>query len=332
MLDHLKRQSSLINLALLILIFAGGIYVLQFAWQLVSFFSDIIVILASAWVLSFILGPSVETLHQRIHLPRVWSAALVYLVFFSILTVTIISFIPAVSAQIQTLGKELPKYQHSFPQYVNKLTSIPFTLADNAISYVPSVAVFLGDIVIILILSFYLVLDKERLNRELYSLLPTKWHEHAHYVQDLIDNTFGSFIRVQVLFGIIAGFATWVIMSIGGLPFAASTSLVAGLLTIIPLIGGLLALIPPTAIAFFIDPVKALLVLLALLAMQQIIFNVIFPRVLGRALRLHPIIVLLSFLIGYKVAGGIGIIFAVPVLGVLFVIVHRLAHHFLEEI
>jgi len=65
--------------------------------------------------------------------------------------------------------------------------------------------------------------------------------------------------------------------------------------------------------------------------MQQIIFNIVAPRVMGKALQLHPVVVLLSFLIGYKVAGGFGVIFAVPVLGVLFVILHNIGHHFLDE-
>lgn len=330
MLDQLKKQSALTNILLVLLIIASGIYVSQFAWQFFSFFSDIIVILVSAWVLSFILGPFAEKLSSWTKLSLAWAAGIVYLLFFGIFVVTIMAFIPAVSAQTQSLLRELPHYQASFPLYVNKLTTGVISLADNSLSLIPSVATALADIVIVLILSFYFVVDKARLNRELYSLVPKRWHEHAKYMQELIDATFGTFIRVQVLFGLIAGVATWLIMTLFGVGFAASSGLVAGILTVIPLIGGLLALIPPVLIAFFIDPARALLVLIALIAMQQIIFNIFFPRVLGKALRLHPIIVLLSFLIGYKVAGGFGIIFAVPVFGILFIIAHRLSHHFLE--
>lgn len=183
----------------------------------------------------------------------------------------------------------------------------------------------------VVIASFYFVVDKDRINREIFFLIPKKYHEHGHYVQELIDNTFGSFIRVQIIFGIIAGLATWIIMSIFGVGFAASTSLVSGILTIVPIVGGLLALIPPVAIAFLVDPWKALFVLISLVVMQQIIFNIVFPRVVGKALKLHPVIVIFSFFVGYKIGGSFGVIFAVPIIAIVLVILHRLSHHFLEE-
>lgn len=331
MFDELKKQSALVTTLLVLAICALSLYLFQWVWLGISFFSDVIIILFTAWVLSFILGPFVEKISKITRLPKVWSATLIYLLFFGILAAAISLFVPVVVAQVQTLSKVLPKYQASFPYYVHRLTNAGVALVDNSLSYIPSVAGFLFSAFMILIVSFYFVLDKERMNDELYTLLPKKWHGHAKYLQELIDSTFGSFIRMQIIFGIIAGIATWLIMTAFGVDFAASTSLIAGLLTFIPMIGGLLALIPPVAIALFIDPVRGLLVLLALLAMQQIVFNIIGPRLLGRALQLHPVIVLLSFFIGYKIAGGFGVIFAVPVFAVLFVILHSISHHFLEE-
>ncbi len=331
MFEELKKQSALVTTLLVLAICALSLYLFQWIWLGISFFSDVIIILFTAWVLSFILGPFVDKISKIARLPKVWSATLIYLVFFGILAAAISLFVPVVVAQVETLSKVLPKYQASFPYYVHKITDTSVAFVDNALSYIPSVAGFLFSAFMILIVSFYFVLDKERMNEELYTLLPKKWHGHATYLQELIDSTFGSFIRMQIIFGIIAGIATWLIMTAFGVDFAASTSLIAGLLTFIPMIGGLLALIPPVAIALFIDPVKGLLVLLALLAMQQIVFNIIGPRLLGRALQLHPVIVLLSFFIGYKIAGGFGVIFAVPVFAVLFVVLHSIAHHFLEE-
>lgn len=330
MLEDLKKQSSLTQILIVLLIAAVGIYLFQFVWQFLVFFSDIIVILATAWVLSFILGPFVEKLHELFHIPRGSSALLVFAAFFGLLALTIILFIPTVAAQVQSLSKVLPKYEATYPAYLNKLTAFTVSLADNSLSLIPSLAGFLFDGFLVFITSFYFVVDKKRINEELYLIIPKKWHPHAEYVQNVIDNTFGSFIRMQVVFGIVAGIATWIIMTAFGLGYAASTSLVAGILTIIPLIGGLLALIPPVLIAFLIDPARAVLVLVSLVVMQQIIFNIIAPRVMGKALQLHPVIVLLSFFIGYKVAGGFGVIFAVPVLGVLFVILHNIGHHFLD--
>ena len=331
MLDDFKKHHGLVTTLLIFGILALAFYLFQWIWLGIAFFSDVIVILFVAWVLSFVLEPFVEKTSKVTRLPKVWSATLIYLIFFGILAAAISLFIPVVVAQIQTLSKVLPKYQASFPYYVHKLTNTGVTFIDNSLTYIPSVAGFLFSTFMVLIVSFYFVLDKDRFNKELYTLLPQKWHAHAQYLQELIDSTFGSFIRMQIIFGIVAGLATWLIMTAFGVEFAASTSLIAGLLTIIPVIGGILALIPPVAIAFFVDPVKGLLVLLTLITMQQIFFNIVVPKLLGRALQLHPVIVLLSFLIGYKIAGGFGVIFAVPVFGILFVVAHQIAHHFLDE-
>lgn len=332
MLEELKKQSVLVTIFLVLTSIAVGLYLFQILWGVLGFFSDVLIILFSAWILSFILGPSVDFLEKRIRVPKLISALIIYLLFFALFAFSIILFIPVVTSQYFALVNHvLPKYQHTFPYYVNKATEMVLTTVGNSLSILPAIGSFLVGLIMVVITSFYFVVDKERINKEIFFLIPKKYHEHGHYVQDLIDSTFGSFIRVQIIFGLIAGLATWVIMTIFGVQFAASTSLVAGILTIVPIIGGLLALVPPVAIALLADPWKALFVLIALVAMQQIIFNVVFPRVVGKALQLHPVIVIFSFFVGYKIGGSFGVIFAVPIIAVVLVILHRLSHHFLGE-
>lgn len=331
MLDEFKKQSFLISTFFALGSVALGIYLFQILWTFLGFFSDAIIILFSAWILSVILEPAIIGLQKISKMPKVASASIIYLLFFALFAFTVSSYVPVVSSQYFALVKVLPKYQHTFPYYVNRATQIILTAFGDSLTLIPAIGSFLVGLVMVLITSFYFAVDKERINKELFFLIPKKWHEHTVYVQNLIDNTFGSFIRVQIIFGIIAGLATWIIMTIFGIGFAASTALVAGILTIVPLVGGLFALIPPVAIAFLSDPWKALFILISLVVMQQIIFNIIFPRVIGKALRLHPVVVLFSFFIGYKVAGTIGVIFAVPVIAVILVVLHRLSHHFLGE-
>ena len=331
MLDELKRHSRLVLAFFILASAALAIYLFQILWGVLGFFSDVLIILITAWIVSFILGPAVETLEKRLNMPKVAAAIIVYLLFFALFAFAIMAFIPVVTSQYFALVKVLPKYQHTFPYYVNRATQIVLTTVGNSLTFIPAIGSFFVGLIMVLITSFYFVVDKERINREIFLFIPKKHHNHALYVQNLIDNTFGSFIRMQIIFGIIAGLATWIIMTIFGVGFAASTSLIAGILTIVPLVGGLFALVPPVAIALLSDPWKALFVLISLVVMQQIIFNIIFPRVVGNALRLHPVVVIFSFFVGYKIAGSFGVIFAVPVIAVVLVILHRLSHHFLEN-
>ena len=328
MLDELKKQSTLVTIFLVLASAALGVYVFQVFWNVLGFFSDVLIILFSAWILSFILGPAVEFLSQKLRMSKLIAAAIVYLVFFALFAFAIFNFIPVVTSQYFAFVKVLPKYQHTFPYYVNRATQITLTAVGDSLTLIPAIGSFLVGLIMVLIASFYFVVDRERIQKEIFFLVPKKYREHAQYVQEVIDNTFGSFIRVQIIFGVIAGIATWAIMTIFGVGFAASVALISGILTIIPLVGGLFALVPPVAIAFLADPWKALFVLLSLVAMQQIIFNIVFPKVVGNALKLHPVVVIFSFFIGYKIAGSFGVIFAVPVIAVVLVVLHRLSHHF----
>jgi predicted PurR-regulated permease PerM len=150
------------------------------------------------------------------------------------------------------------------------------------------------------------------------------------FVENVIETTFASFLRVQLVFGILAGVVTWIVMIVFHVEFALSTSVIAGVLTIVPLLGPVLGLIPTLLVCAFFSQNVLIPVVISLLVAQQIIFNVIGPRLLGNAFKLHPVIVLLSFLVGFKLAGTAGAIFAVPALGIIVIVLHRLSKHFLN--
>lgn len=331
MMDSWKKHVGSTSLLVTLLTIAVAIYLLQILWQVLGLFSDAIIVLFSAWIVSFMLEPLVKRVSRYTHLPKALAAGIIYAFFFGLLILTVVLFIPAITSQIQNLSKTLPKYLAPFPTFLNQVTNNSVSYVENSLPIIPSVAQFLFMLFIIFIISFYLVIDQERLHKELYSSLPKSWHEHIQFIEETIDSTFGSFLRVQLIFGVIAGIATWIVLRVLGINFAASTSVIAGLLTAIPLVGAVLGIIPPVLIAFLLDPARGLLVFVILLAMQQVLFNVIGPKLLGSALKLHPIVVLLSFIVGYKLFGPLGAIFAVPVLGALVIIIHRLSRHFLGE-
>jgi len=290
---------------------------------------DVIVVVFMAWVVSFILEPAVENLTLITRIPKTIAAFVVYTLCFGLLALIINLFIPAITKQIDILGKMLPIYANTAPPFVHKVTDGFLSYLENSIVFLPSVASFLLSVFIVLIISFYFVIDKESIRKEIYHLIPRRWHHHALFTEELIQTTFGSFLRVQVLTGVIAGVFTWVLLQALGNPFALATALLAGLLTIIPFAGPVLGIIPPVVITFFQDPTQGIIVFVIILIMQQILFNIVVPKLLGNALKLHPIIVILSFIVGYKLFGPLGAVFGVPVLGILVVILHRLGNHFI---
>ncbi len=334
MIDEFKKELTSFRLLATLLTIAVGIYLIQVFWQALGNFSDVIVIVVIAWLLSFILEPAAYKISKLAKLSMVWSALIVYVIITAIFALAALIFIPTVISQLQTLSTIAPLYLSFLPKSMQQSWNFNFATAfDNLLVYIPSVAQSLVSILMILILSFYLIVDKERITSEIYNFTPKKWHENLKFILKVIDATFASFLRVQVIFGILAGITTWIVLTIFGVNFAASTSLLAGILTIIPLIGPILGIIPAAFVTLVADPAnptKVLLIAAILLLIQQLTFNILAPKLMGKTFKLHPIIILLSFIIGAKIAGPLGAVFAIPVLGIVGIIFRELGHYFIN--
>ncbi|OGH33800.1 MAG: hypothetical protein A3A47_02010 [Candidatus Levybacteria bacterium RIFCSPLOWO2_01_FULL_37_20] len=331
MFDELKKDFTSVRLLVLLLTIAVSIYLFGIAWQVITQFSDILIILILSWILSFVLEPVVARISSKTRLSLVWSTFITYILLTGLFVIVIFLFVPELITQIQTLAKVLPSYLTSYPIFQNRFDSAITSVLNNSLSLASSLAQFFVSLIFVLILSFYFIVDKEKINDEIFELTPKKWHERLTFFQEVIEDTFTSFLRVQLLFGLTAGLATWVVLKTLGVDFAASSSVLAGIFTMVPLIGPFLGLIPPLLVAFIADPTKAVVALIILFVVQQIIFNVMGPKLLGKAFRIHPAVVLVSFLIGLRIAGGIGAILAIPVLGIATVIMRKLGRHFLKS-
>jgi predicted PurR-regulated permease PerM len=333
MLEEIKKEFTPFKLLVVLLSIAVSIYLLQILWQFLGNFSDIIIVLVFAWLLSFILEPLVDIVSRLTKLPKVFSALSVYIFFAILFSVMIFIFIPLVATQFESLSKIIPVYLVTYPKFVQTWNNAVTNSVDTLISIVPSLATVFFNIILILFLSFYLIIDKDKINEELYKLAPRGWHKNLKFIQTVIDETFASFLQIQVIFGIIAGITTWVVLRLFSVDFAASIALLAGILTIIPLIGPVLALIPPVFISLATNPnnpTEAIFIFAILLLIQQVIFNYVGPKLMGRAFKLHPIIVFLSIILGFKIAGPLGAIFVVPVLGIFVIVLKQLGHYFIN--
>ncbi|HEX9370120.1 MAG TPA: AI-2E family transporter, partial [Roseiflexaceae bacterium] len=178
------------------------------------------------------------------------------------------------------------------------------------------VATLLIDLVLVLILSFYMTLDGPRISARIVEMLPTSWRADMLRFFAIVNQTFGGFLRAQLLQGTIYGLATAVVMSALGLDFVALASVLAAIIVLVPIIGGILGVIPPLLIVLIEKPDRFLITLLILTAVQQVLFNMVMPRLMGRIVGLHPLLVFAAILVGAAVAGGWGILFGIPIAGV----------------
>lgn len=333
MIEDLKKELTSFKLLAGLLTITVSIYLIQIFWQVIQNFFDIIIVLVIAWLLSFILEPLVDLIRKFTNFSKTSSALIIYIFFGVLFFLMIFIFIPIVSSEFQSLAKLIPQFLSQYPGYLKAWNNAIIKSVDVGIALIPSVATAFIDIIFILFLSFYLIVDKEKINTEIYKLAPKNWHTNLNFIQKVIDSTFSAFLQIQVIFGIIAGITTWLVLTFFGINYGASVSLLAGALTMIPLIGPALALIPPVFIVLATNPndtTVAFIIFIILLLIQQFVLNFIGPKLMGKAFKLHPAIVFLSIIIGYKIAGGFGAIFAVPFLGILVIVLKELGHYFIN--
>lgn len=192
------------------------------------------------------------------------------------------------------------------------------TLAlQNTFAFLQGAVNVVGNLALVLVLSFFFALDGPRFLGQAFDLVPRRFDDEIRMLSVTVDRVFGGYLRATLLQSILMGAGTAVAMGLFGAPFLLGASLFAGLFMLIPFVGATLALVPPVLAMALDDPAKAALIFIILLVYQSLVVNVLMPRLLSQALGLHPLIIMASLLIGVKIGGFWGALLGVPVAGVL---------------
>jgi HAD superfamily hydrolase (TIGR01549 family) len=322
------------------LVVIGLIVVLLLALYL---FRAILPPVAIALVLSYLLKPVADFLERRTRLPRTVAVLGVFLILLLIIAVIPVSVVPyavdriaAINVDLQQLvddtvvflSQPLTFYRFTFnPQEL--LGDVRATLqgllqpfATQTVTLLVGVLSSLVWVVAILVISFYLIKDADRLRGYLDRITPPGYREELSRLREEINLVWKAFFRGQVVLGFIIGLSVWFFMTIVGLPQAGLMGLLAGVLEVIPTIGPVLATIPAILIALIRGstylPLSnfwfAVLVLAIYLVIQQVESAYLQPRIMGSRLKLHPVIVFTGVLVGGMVAGILGIFLAAPII------------------
>lgn len=194
-----------------------------------------------------------------------------------------------------------------------------------------SIVSSIWNIVLGMIVSIYLLMDKERflaLNKKItYGVLPKKGADRAIELVHRGDNIFGKFLSGKILDSIIVGILMFIILFIFKMPYAHLVAFIVGLTNIIPFFGPLIGAIPSFFIILFESPSMALWFLVIVFVVQQIDGNIIGPKILGDSLGISAFWILFSLLVGGKIFGFIGLIIGVP----LFVFIYSIIKDIIEN-
>lgn len=289
----------------------------------------ILLIVFAAFIIMSSVYPFVDFL-KKYRVPVVVSAALAYVVIIGLIVLLIIPILPLFISQVQELLNTLPKYLS------NLSTSLGFEISKEEISstVIQSIGsigqralaatgqVFGGlfSIITMVIISFYMLLDRERLEKSFSNLFPSRYNSKAAKTINQVEEKLGYWLRGQVVLSFSVGFLTWVALTLLGIPFALPLAILAGFLEIVPTLGPILAAIPAIIVGLSISPFAVGSIIVAYILIQLAENNLLVPLIMQKAVGLNPIIVILVILIGASLFGLIGALLAVPFVSALILV------------
>jgi predicted PurR-regulated permease PerM len=217
---------------------------------------------------------------------------------------------------------KIRKYGLEFVRSINVkgVTSKAITLIEGAAL---SAIGILFSIVLVVVVSIYMLLDMSKLSATIDRRFPPKRGSAPLLTQ--LEQALAGYVKGQFLLSLIIGFSAgvglWLFGATGLLPngdrYALFFGLWVGFTELIPYLGPWLGAIPPFFYALVLHPISAVWVALLFLGIQQIEGHIVVPKVMGTALRLHPLLVIFGLLAGAEVYGILGVFVALPLLAVL---------------
>ena len=275
---------------------------------------------------------------------------LTYIIAFIVLYLFGKFVVPQVVDSISGLANDIPTYVSNFSSMLEQLTkdvsineeylelalekwnefvNYTITFISNLLpvlgAMVKSVVSSIWNIILGLVISIYLLLDKEKfcaLSKKITYALLSK--DSANVVIKLThrsNDTFGKFISGKIIDSAIIGVLTFIILTIFKMPYTILISVIIGITNIIPFFGPFLGAIPSFVIIMFVSPTKALWFLLIILIIQQLDGNIIGPKILGDSIGISAFWILFSLLVAGKLLGLVGMIIGVPLFAIIYSII-----------
>ncbi len=355
MMDNKKKLLSdeILNKTLkvlgIVLLFLAVVFMAsQFSevWEkIIGAISTVLVPVSLAWLISLVVYPLIRLLERRGVGPRGLSLAIVY-IFIAVLLFAIgYVGIPFLTDQIRTFFEiEVPKltayFQGDFkdnfilgPEVysflentINESQVVEETIS-GIISYLSGSlsSTFISLITIILILPIMLIFylkDYELINDSLRSLIPQRYEKSTSELGTRLNQTVGAYVRGQLALMLAIGTAATVAYKFIGMEYFFVFGIIVGLTNIIPYFGAIIAMVPVVTFAIITRGGQYWLLVVGVnIILQFIEGNIFQPVIMGKALSLHPLLIIVSILFFGSLFGTLGVIFATPLAATIRVLI-----------
>ncbi|MEM8884415.1 MAG: AI-2E family transporter [Planctomycetota bacterium] len=204
-------------------------------------------------------------------------------------------------------------FQQLLQQGVETVQSNVRSLLTLALGFLRSIIGAFTIVVLILMITAFLIIDRERIVRFLHELPPPRYQEKTERLLDYLDRGLAGVIRGQLMICLVNGVLTWLGLWLLGVRYATLLGLIAGIFSLIPIFGTIISTIPIVLIAWGAGDIqKAMLALGWILFIHFIEANFLNPKIMGGASKIHPVVVIFALLAGEHAYGVVGALLAVP--------------------
>ena len=303
-----------------------------------ALFSMVFIPFIIAGFLYYVFNPVVLYLEKKFKLPSIWGIVIVFILLIGLFVYTIVSLVPNVITQLSGLisasGSLVPNLQKwvdrlsqnpafkdvDFKGMIDKanisymdvlqnlLSGVTFSLS-NVVGVISKVVMVVGLVPILL---FYMLKDGKNMIPFLKKTILKRDKLNIASLLDDMNKTISKYISgasIDCLFIFVTVFISYLII---GIPYAFLFAVFAAITNLIPYLGPYIGLTPVVLSVGFAHPVQALIAIVVVLVLQQLDGNIIYPRVVGSAVEVHPVTIMVLMLVAGSLYGLVGMLIAVP--------------------
>lgn len=301
--------------------------------------------------LYYLLNPVVKLLQKvkikNFKIPRPLAVAVVMILVLAILAVVIITVVPQLITQVSCLLGNLPSFTNDLQHEVNDLLhnkwlansglkldakTVETSAGKYAQTFLLGTANGLGAVigkvtsftitaVTVPVMLFYMLNDGHKFMPTVMKLFPVDKQDNIEELMGQMSKTISQYIDGQVLECLFVGVFTSIGYLIIGQPYALLLGVVAGITNIIPYVGPYIGIFPSLLVAFTVGSWQLVWVIVVVVVVQQIDGNLIYPNIIGKTLKIHPLTIIVILLAAGNIAGIGGMILAIPVYAVVRTVV-----------
>jgi predicted PurR-regulated permease PerM len=312
-------------------------------------FGNMVTPLVLAGILAYVLSPVVNLLERRLHIKRILAILITYLVMFLIIGAVLSIVMPLLFREGGEIGWDFTKQlaqanalfggkfviggitldgQELLKQLNGSMQSMLQPVFGGTLTLVRDIVSSLAWVVFIVVISIYLVKDTGPLRDWLEGIVPPAYREDFVELRTEISTIWSSFFRGQIVLALIVAVLITTVYFAVGLRSALLMGAIAGLLEFMPSLGHGIWLCIALPLAFFGGstwlPISNLAFTFVVLGMhivfEQFDANYLIPRIIGRSVRLPPLVVILGIIAGASLAGVLGVMLAAPTIASLRVV------------